>query len=178
MEKKDLEKRKFMPIHDDIQELEFAIGIVFEPDVEPELIPGAILKIGEFASWNPKGENGKPRKFYARHIKDAFALYAPLRREIYAELILYRTNRQSKFLFGRKGEKRPFTFSEDKDHLPLRIYRNAKAPPDWCFNPLFIRVENNKETCLIKISVDWLLKDKIRIIFLEANNPPSFLPMD
>ena len=175
MKKEDLAKKKFRPIHDDIQELEFAVGIVFEPDVEPELIPGAILKIGEFASWNPKGENRKPRKFYARHIKDTSALYAPFRGEMYAELVLYRANKKNKFLFGRKGEKKPFTFREDEDHLPLRIYRNAEAPPDWCFNPLFIRVENDSEIRLVKISIDWLIEDKIRVHFLNSNNPPKFL---
>lgn len=175
MRKEDLEKKKFMPIHDNIQDLELAVGIVFESDVEPELIPGAILTIGEFPSWNPKGEDGKPRKFYARHIKNTPALYAPLRREKYAELILHRTNRQSKFLFGRRGEKRPFTFLEDKDYLPLRIYRNAEAPRNWSFNPLFIRIENEKEFCLAKISVNWLMKDRIRIYFLDSNNPPSFI---
>ena len=174
MKKDDLFEKKFRPIHDDIQELEFAVGIVFEPDVEPELIPGAILKLGEFPSCNPKGEDGKPKKFYARHIEGTSALYAPLRREMYAELVLYRTNRESNFLFGRKGEKKPFTFGK-RDHLSLRIYRNAEAPPDWCFNPLFIRVENDSEIRLVKISIDWLIEDKIRVHFLNSNNPPKFL---
>ena len=177
MKKEDLEKKKFMPIDDDIQDLELAVGIVFESNVEPELIPDTILKIGEFPSWRPKGEDGKLRKFYARYIKNShLTLYAPFRGEKYAELVLYRTNRQTKFLFGRRGEKKPFTFQKDKDHLSLRVYRNAKAPRNWSFNPLFIRIENSKETCLIKISVDWLIKDRIRIIFLESNSPPRFLP--
>ena len=177
MEKNDLFEKKFRPIHNDIQELEFAVGIVFEPNVEPELIPGAILKIGDFASWNPRGEDGGLRKFYARHIQGNSALYAPFRREMYAELVLYRVDRKSNFLFGRKGEKRPFTFGR-RDHLPLRIYRNAKAPPNWCFNPLFIRVENRREVRLTKISIDWLIEDKIRVHFLNSNNPPKFLSMD
>jgi len=175
MKKEDLEKEKFMLIHDDIQDLRFAVGIVFAPDVQPELIPRAILKIREFSSWNPKGENGKPRKFYARHIRGTPALYAPFRGEMYAELTLHRTSRQIEFLFGRRGEGRPFTFQEDKDHLPLRIYRNSQAPRDWCFNPLFIRAEDSKGSLLIKISVDWLMRDQIRIIFLDASKPPPFL---
>lgn len=174
LRKEDLWEKKFRPIHDDIQELEFAVGIVFESNVEPELIPGAILKLGEFPSWPPKGEDGKLRKFYARHIQGTSALYAPFQREMYAELVLYRANRESIFLFGRKGEKRPFTFGK-RDHLPLRIYRNAEAPPDWCFNPLFIRVENDSETRLAKISIDWLIEDKIRVHFLNSNNLPKFL---
>ena len=177
MEKDDLERGKFMAIHDDIQGLELAVGIVFGPDVQPELIPEAILKIGEFPSWNPKGDNGKPRKFYARPIKNTPALYAPFLKEMYAELLLHRTDRRKKILFGRKGEKGPFTFQEGRDHLPLRVYRNSKAPSDWCFKPLFIKAEDNEETYLIKISVDWLIEDRIRIIFLDASKPPPFLPV-
>lgn len=177
MRKDDLERKKFMPIHDDIRNLEFAIGIVFAPDVQPELTPGAILKIGEFPSWNSRGDNGKPKKFYARHIKNTPALYAPFLKEMYAELLLHRTSRQMKFLFGRKSEKGPFTFQDDKDYLPLRIYRNRKAPPNWCFKPLFIRAEDDEEIYLIKISVDWLMRDRIRIVFLDAGKPPSFLPV-
>jgi hypothetical protein len=175
MEKDDLEERKFMPIHDSIQDLEFAVGIVFASNVQPELIPGAILKIGEFPSWNPEGKDEGPRKFYARHFRGVPALYAPFQGEMYAELILRRTDRQSEFLFGRRGEKGPFTFRKDKDHLPLRVYRNSKAPSNWCFKPLFIRAENNKGVHLIKISIDWLIKDRVRMIFLDASKPPSFL---
>ncbi len=175
LEKTDLEECKFMPIHDDIRDLEFAIGIVFASSVQPELIPGAILKIGEFSSWNPKGEGGRPKKFYACHIRGVCALYAPFRKEMYAELTLHRTSRTPKFLFGRRGEGKPFTFQKDKDHLPLRVYRNAQAPSGWYFKPLFIMAESSGITHLIKISVDWLMKDRIRIIFLDASKPPPFL---
>lgn len=175
MEKSDLKERKFMPIHDDIRDLEFAIGVVFAPDIQPELIPGSILKIGEFPSWNPRGEDGKLRKFYPRHIRNTPALYAPFRKEEYGELVLRRASRRTRFLFGRKGEKKPFTFQKDKDYITLRVYRNRQAPPGWCFNPLFIRAEDNDRVRLIKISVDWLMKDRIRIIFLDASKPPSFL---
>lgn len=182
MKKNDLEMKKFTPVYNGI-DLELAVGIVFGPEVQPELIPGAILGIGKFPSWNLHGENGKLKKFYALRVKEnsnsgGIELYAPFQKEEYAELILRRLSRQSKFLFGRRRERRPFSFSEDKNHLSLRIYRNSRAPEGWCFKPLFIRAENENYVYLIKLSADWLMGDRVRIVFLNTDKPPAFIMKD
>ena len=180
MDKEDLIAKKFIAIHDVVKELELAVGMVFLSNIEPELITDAELTIGELPFWGPKGLDGKKRKFYAPFIKDDgdkpdFYFYTPLWREEYGELVLHRTNRQSKFLFGRSGEKSPFTFPKGKDHLPLRIYRNGNAPQEnWQFNPLFIRIENDETIRLVRMLLNWS-GDRVRIRFKKPNNPPPFI---
>jgi hypothetical protein len=174
MERDDLIAKKFTVIHEVIKELELAVGMVFESDVEPELIPRAGLKIGELPSHNPKGENGKLKKFYALRIMDTFDFFTPLQREIYGELIFRKVNNVY-ILFGRNMEKKPFTFSKGRNHINLRIYRNGGTPQkNWYFNPLFIRIEDKEQICLVKLDINWT-GNTVRLHFREPDNPPPFL---
>jgi len=179
MKKEDLAKKKFVPIHDVIKEIELAVAMVFLPNIEPELITDTGLTIGELPSWNPKGLDRALKKIYAPFVKNDgnapdFYFYTPLRQEIYGEIVFRRTNTQAEILFGRNGEKNPFTFSKGKNHLNLRIYRNGNALQNWQFNPLFIRIEDDKTICLVRMLVNWS-GDRVRIRFREPSNPPRFM---
>ena len=63
MKRENLVFRKFTVIDESIKELELALGMVFEPNVEPRLIPGTGILLGELPSWNPKGLDKKLKKW-------------------------------------------------------------------------------------------------------------------
>ena len=174
LRKEDLGKKKFTPIHPRIRDIAVAVGAVFHPDIKPKVSPDAILTIGEFPSW--RGKSGGPKKFYALRIKDVPVLYLPFWKEMYGEIVLFRTNRKVNFLFGRHDEIKPFTFSKEKDHLPLRLYRNG-SKKGWYFKPIFIRIEKKRNKFwFYKLSVIWLGNEVILDIDgSPKDNIPSFL---
>jgi len=174
LRKENLRKKKFTPIHPEIRDISVAVGAVFHSDVEPKLSPDAILTIGEFPSW--RGKNGGPNKFYALRIRGIPVLYLPFWNEMYGEIVLFRANRKVDFLFGRKDEREPFTFSEGEDHLPLRLYRNG-AKKGWYFKPLFMRIEKKRnEFWFYELSVIWRGSEVIiDIDGSPEDNIPSFL---
>ncbi len=187
MKKKDLILKKFALIYPG---LELAIGIVFSSQTQPKLINHIGLSLGELPSWNPRGLNGRPKKFYAPLIEYSrdnslpeFHFYIPLWEEEYGELVFHQaddTNQKQikkiKILFGRNNEEEPFTFAQGKKHLPLRIYRQShNSIKKWQFNPLFVQISypERKEIHLIKIDIQWI-ENKVRVCFKE---PTIGLPL-
>lgn len=157
MKKKDLRIGKYFPI-DAVPNLRMGVAMVFERGFDPKPIPDSIIKPDElFKHENPDGK----KKFYLPQITGAHNFYTPLTNASYVEIAFRIESRGPRLTFGRKGEDKPFTIGEKgkgRGHIyvALRLYHPNNLPdPNWHFEPIFIRVSNDRHMFFLKVYAYW-----------------------